>query len=313
MSTTPDVTDTRVLIDWSNATSTDVAATRGNGVLFVANTVKELIIIGNPDLTYTNFSISLVDFAANQELVLCLDNFKFTTNVDGAIKTNGTDNGMILTIDVHGTCSINTSVAGGSIIKGLTNTLNFTGDGQITITAGTGSKGGKGSTPGRSDTGNGGTGGAGQAGGVAISATTVVFSDKLIAEIIGGTGGTGGTGGNSVNKYVGSKNSGGTGGIGGNGGNAIVANTLTISSTAKVSVYGGDGGNGGNGGYRDTRYSNGSLGSGGTGGSGAFAISASTIINGSLYYIKNGSNGSSGSTGGNWHSQDDYYNSSYWN
>lgn len=182
----------------------------------------------------------------------------------------------------------------------------------LIVHGGDGNKGSKGDTPGRSGNGDGGTGGAGQAGGIGISAANIRITDYLTIEIRGGCGGTGGTGGNSVNKYWGSENSGGTGGTGGAGGRAIVSLTLTIDSTAKVSVYGGNGGTGGKGGYRDTRYGNGSLGSGGSGGTGAVAISEDTVIDGQLYYSENGNNGSAGSTGGNWHSQDDYYNSAYW-
>lgn len=276
MSTTPDVTDTRVLIDWSNATSTDVAATRGNGVLSVANTVKELIIIGNPDLTYTNFSISLVDFAANQELVVCFDNFNFTTNVDGAIKTNGTDNGMILTIDVHGTCSINTSVAGGSIIKGFTNTLNFIGDGQITITGGTGGNGADGVTTKKCE--RGASGGNGSTGATTISASKIVVNENVTLIVFGGNGGKGGNGGNGWSALSVGDSQGGHAGAGGNGGDAISANSITINSGCIIAT-GGSGGKGGTGGKGDQYGSDDANGgNGGDGGDGGCSYNSSCII-----------------------------------
>lgn len=296
MSTTPDVTDARVLIDWSNATSTDVAATRGNGVLSVANTVKELIIIGNPDLTYTNFSISLVDFAANQELVVCFDNFNFTTNVDGAIKTNGTDNGMILTIDVHGTCFINTSVAGGSIIKGFTNTLNFTGDGKMTIAGGTGSNGSRGSDKlgSRAE-----TGGSGSNGGVAIQATNIHVNNATLI-VKGGNGGTGGDGGTGTSNFTKGAGHGGHGGKGGNGEIAIASTTIYISGTGKVLATGGNGGNGGIGGEgsgnntTESYYS----GNGGDGGDGAKAYSGQVICDSTQESMFSSGVGGFGARGG---------------
>lgn len=310
----------RVILDWRgesdtnmlNHTRRSVADQRYHNI-DISNGTKEVIFIGNKNQTFTNLGMYICCFADGQELTIRFVNFNFVTNQNTAINVYE-DKGVNLTIDVVGTCSIKTYYSSGSIIGtsgGKFKNLIIAGSGTINMVAGNGQNGTKGSTPGKSDSGNGGVGGSGQAGGTTIYANRVYIRETVVVTVYGGSGGNGGNGGNSVNKYWGSKNAAGNGGSGGVGGCALATESITIDSTATMSLIGGNGGNGGNGGFRDTRYGNGDKGQGGSGASGGAAISTNPIISG-IANITNGTKGSNGAEGGDWHSQDNYSESKYW-
>lgn len=325
MSTTFNAEAERIIIDWANATDTDVASVRGDGVLSVANTVKELILIGNADLTYTNFSILLEGFEKDQELTVRFIDFNYISNVDGAIKTAGTDSGMLLTLEVNGVCSIKTSVMSGTVIKDFANTLTFIGDGEMTIVAGDGTTntnggsaisvarldikmdangklnvvGGKGGNGyngacGASQGTNGGGGAQGASGGSAINVDSLMLYNGIV-EVTGGNGGNGGNGGCCNPDWM-AKEHGGNGGKGGDGGLGVSAITISVEG-GQLTVKGGNGGIGGKAGGVYKNQSNGVAGGTGAGGVAGQGINAECDVVGNLDItsIINGDAGAYGS------------------
>ncbi len=288
ISATPDITDERVIIDWSNAEGTNIGSIRGNSVLSIANIAKEVIIIGNPDLTFTNMSISLNSFAKDQAITLRLVNFKFTSNVSGAITTNSVDQGVELTIDINGICSVASSATSGNAISGFTNIVRFIGDGDITITAGNGASG---------------SGDGGQ-GGIAVNAT------KVVVDMTGNFVAHGGNGGNAYNRPSGDNSGNGSSGRdgykGGNGGSAITSDSFTITN-GNITVIGGNGGRGGDASEGNKSLWSGSKyhgGDGGAGGTGGTAINTSAIIvEKDVTLTATGGNGGNGGTRGGMHEQ----------
>ncbi len=299
IASTPEIKHERAIIDWRTYTGTDVEAARGNAVISIYNVsydTQEVIFIGDPYAVYTKMKIELVGFAENQELIIRFVNFNFTTNQSSAISLLESDLGMILNIDVAGTCSIDTTYSSGNIISGYTNTVKFTGSGNMTIAAGDGSHAFS-------------AGGHGQNGGVAIIADNLIVDMKEggILTIYGGDGGNGRAGnhGNGASSYTDSGEHGQNGGNGGNGGNAILVETYEIITASHTYLYGGDGGDGGDGGNggngvthqgkgptntHDTPGNGGNAGKGGDGGDGGNT--------GLSYDLGNGSSGGDGGDGG---------------
>lgn len=314
ISTTPDIKHERVIIDWRTYTGTDVETERGNAIISIYNVsgdTQEVIFIGDPYATYTNMKIELVGFVENQELTIRFVNFNYTTNQSSAISPSGSDEGVKLTIDVTGTCSINTTCSGGDIITDFDNTVIFTGSGNMTITAGngisgannggnggdgiiatnvyidmnggsldvTGGDGGKGydGNCADHDGNNGESGGNGQMGGTGIIANVIyVSSGNLI--VSGGTGGKGGSGGCcNPNGIWGSDERGGNGGTGGAGGVALSANMLIVEYGTLI-ANGGTGGKGGDLGGVYEGQSGGVAGDYGSGGPGGLAVNSECVI-----------------------------------
>ena len=257
----------------------------------ITNTVRELVLIGDIEKTFTNLCLELVGFADGQELSIYLQDFNFVTNENSAIKL--TDCGNIkLTIVAEGKSSITTSVLGGNVIDIGTSNLEISGTGNLRIAAGNGANGNEGSN--------------GEDGGIAIAANTVTIGQNVSCDVIGGNGGNGGNGtsyskasgtyyyagwyqynssyskddahlGYEYRGYNGSN--GGNGGNGGNAGVAIKANSINILTEKTVNIVGGKGGNGGD---------------GGNGGEGADGATG----NGAAEYRQNVQNGGKGGDGG---------------
>ncbi len=282
MSSTPHTIDGRVIIDWRNEVLTDFAATTGSSLITVKNTSSELVLIGNPDAVYSNLAINFEGFEENQDFTLYLVNFNFITNQSAAIKPVGTDNGMVINIDISGKCSIGTTYASGANISGFTNIVNFTGEGDITMVAGNGTNATS-------------AGGVGKNGGIAIIVENLTVDITGEMYITGGVGGNGANGANGSNGYSysghsdrnatgggangGNGNDGSNGGSAGRGGYAYDVTTITIKN-GNVVATGGKSGNGGNGG------------NGGAGGKGQEAGGWGTTAG-------NGGNGGKGGNGGN--------------
>jgi len=310
ISTTPDIKHERVIIDWRTYTGTDVETERGNAIISIYNVsgdTQEVIFIGDPYATYTNMKIELVGFAENQELTIRFVNFNYTTNQSSAISPSGSDEGIILTIDASGKCSIGSTYSSGNIISAFTNTVNIIGSGNMTIIAGNGYDGSS-------------AGAHGSDGGVGVEAKNVVIDMTGHLTIIGGNGGDGGDGTNGIDGVLtlngGIGGDGGDGGIGGNGGTAILAlGEIKITTKSNIIIKGGNGGNGGDGGDGATGSNGvdadqndgghgrdgGDGGNGGSAGTGGNGVVYTTLINKGniIYYVGNGGDGGDGGNGGN--------------
>ena len=298
---TPWSTKGRMIIDWRgesdtnllNHTNRAVSNNRYNNI-DISNETKEIIFIGDASKVYTNFRMHICSFAQNQKLILRFVNFKFITNESAAIGLYN-DKGVSLTIDFKGGCSIGSSYSGGSIIALPNNSLEITGSGNLTLTAGNGANA---TSPG--DT--------GVNGGIAISAKTLVVNTSGSLHVYGGNGGNGAAGANATTEGA----SGGNGGNGGNGGipvNCTVINAIQFNSCSFVCGNGGNGGAGGAGatgligvmglssGYRD----GGAGGAGGNGGNGGHAGYSSQLITllKQTYIVLDLGIGGDGGAGGN--------------
>ena len=321
---TPWSTTGRVIIDWRNEsdtnmlnhTSRSVSDSRYNNI-DISNSTSEVIFIGDPDKTYTNLRMHICAFASGQKLTIRFVNFNFVSNESTAIGLYA-DEGVNLTIDVAGNCSIGTTYTAGSIL-GLSDSaiqnITFTGDGTMNITAGNGTD----ATT---------AGGHGSDGGTAIIVDNLTINMTGKITVVGGDGGngyigsTGSTGSTGSRRdWVGGKaGNGGTGGTGGTGGNggaggaAIIANKVIVVNGTAV-CEGGDGGDGGKGGTGGTGghggcsnswgTEGGDGGKGGTGGAGgngrygSIAVNCSdvTISSSGSLSQENGANGKVGAAG----------------
>ena len=314
--TTPWSTAGRVVIDWRNETDTNLLNHTNRSVndgrynnLDITGGTEEIVFIGDPNKTYTNFMMHICGFAEGQKLVIRFVDFNFVTNENAAIDLYE-DGGVDLTIEVVGSCSIGSTYAGGSIIGSTDNAiknLTFTGSGTMSITAGNGADG----SAANADGGN---------GGVAVYADMLTVNMDNSLTITGGNGGAGLTGADGAKAGA----DGVDGGNGGNGGAAIVGTVDVKAGT--VEIYGGNGGAGGHGGngkngsassgqcatdYKTSDWckgadggNGGAGGNGGDGGSGASAILTEfdvTAAGNAVVLIKSGagSNGGLGGDGGN--------------
>ena len=289
----------KVIIDWRNETDTNVTnhtdriipesqAGRYNNLDIIGNG-SEIIFIGDPEKTYTNFLIHLCYYSEGNNLTIRFVDFNYVTNGVFAISLWEVT-GLNLTIDVVGTCSIKSSYASGNIIDLDTVDITFVGAGEMTMTAGNGVDGTS-------------AGESGTDGGTAIIANTVkVNMDNKTGtlRVIGGAGGNGYKGTDSTEQgstgwkrtktwqgRAGTGGQGGTGGIGGDGGNGGDAMVGTLYVESGNSYFtggkGGDGAKGGKGGKGGTGGDNtawglksedqgtGHGGKGGTGGKGGDA------------------------------------------
>lgn len=292
--TTPDLnSQKKVIVDWSQEINTDVVSQKRSSDkkickrdenIDISGITEEVIFIGDVAKQFTNLSIHIVNYPKNSKVKITLDNFKFVSNVDGAIKvwtnkTNGIDNGIIFTLETIGDSKISTSWPGGAGLRNFTNQVNFTGKGTLTIVGGKGYYNGN--------------------GGIGVDVNDVIVNIDGTLNIIGGEGGIGTTGSNGAKgsngvgydrnksamymKYLGKNgengNDGGEGGIGKEGGLALSAKVINVLQ-GKVYLTGGKGGTGGTGG------------AGGAGGRGGDSGSVSDTKN------KIGLQGGKGGTGG---------------
>ena len=292
---TPEIKHERAIIDWRNYMGTDVETARGNAVISIYNVsgdTQEVIFIGDPYAVYTKMKIELVGFAEDQELIIRFVNFNYITNQSSAISPSESDDGMILTIEVNGKCSIASTYSGGNIISDFTNTVNLTGSGNMTITAGAGADASSG-------------GANGQDGGMGIKAENVVIDMTGELTVIGGNGGNGAEG--STGSHT---SRAGDGGDGGNGGMAIISQSLSmINSNTKLQIIGGNGGSGGKGGNipdgsdQEGKYDIADAGFGGDGGDGGAPMDISKLKSVDCLELVmkygNGGNGGEGGHGGN--------------
>lgn len=275
----------RVIIDWSGEIDTNLLNHTGRKVndarynnLDIASGTSELIFIGKADQVFRNFRMHLCGFGDGQKMIIRFVNFNFVTNESTAIGLY-LDEGVDLTIDVAGECSITSSYASGSVL-GLSDnkfkSLTFTGSGNMTLKGANGADGAS-------------SGAAGTNGGVAIYAQSVTGNMSGKLDVWGGSGGHGAAGAAGTSYAgktagTGSKGTnggdGGSGGAGGNGASAIVTTDIQINS-GTVTCHSGNGGNGGHGGNGGGGQ-NGGHGSNGDG----------------LFLAANGGDGGTGGKGG---------------
>lgn len=323
---TPWSTSGRVIIDWRNEsdtnmlnhTSRSVSDSRYNNI-DIGNSTSEVIFIGDPDKTYTNLRMHICAFASGQKLTIRFVNFNFISNESTAIGLYA-DEGVDLTIDTAGNCSIGTTYAAGSIL-GLSDSaiqnISFTGSGSMSMTAGNGADGSSAGT-------------AGGNGGVAIYAGQVNMNMTGTLNVTGGAGGNGVAGANGEKgspsysghddrNATGDGADGGDGTDGGDGGNAgkggyaydittLVMNSGTLTATGGNSGNGGNGGNGGaggkgqeSGGWGKTAGDGGDGGDGGNGGN-TYIVAASDgaesiVSNGGTISLVDGAAGTAGKAG----------------
>lgn len=177
----------RVVIDWSKETETNLLNHTGRVVndgifnnIDIGNTTTELTFIGTSEQVFENFRMHICRFVEGQKLTIRFINFNFTTNEACAIGLYE-DEGVDLTIEIVGDCSINSSMSGGSIIGDADlpiKNLTFVGDGNMNITAGHGADGAT-------------AGADGADGGTAVYAETLVINIENSLTITGGNGGNG--------------------------------------------------------------------------------------------------------------------------
>lgn len=180
-------------------------------------------------------------------------------------KSGGMDShvGGTITFDIHGTCSIeSTNQNAPAAICLSKQTVQFTGDGKLTVTG----------ADGANATAAGGDGTDGRCG---LIADQVIVNMTGTLNVYGGNGGNGAKGADrsvwmkasnhpsndndrNVEGYAGQN-----GGSGGNGGDAVQANNVSASVKCNFAFVGGNGGNGAKGGSGgSTQYSWGFLGAG---------------------------------------------------
>ncbi|MBQ3016970.1 MAG: InlB B-repeat-containing protein [Clostridia bacterium] len=292
---TPDLSAKRVIIDWSGVTTLDLssysrAGSTGclnNNIIEIYNTVEEVIFIGNSSKIFENLSLNVRDFASGQILNISFIDFNFHSMVDGALKPTSGECDAILNINVEGKVEIATVAASGSVIgksdAKFTNDINFTGSGEINLTAGNGAE--------DSD------------GGVAIYAKYITLTSGVTVKAYGGAGGAGSEGDEGKDSSWWSATSGDDGNPGGKGGNAIVLSgviddrLLGYSNLTAKGGAGGVGGVGGEGGRNKGWFSTGaSGGDGGAGGAGGIGMIDS--LGTKAYQAGAGGNGGNGGDGG---------------
>ena len=318
------VSYTRILLDWSHESNPDLLAHRSRNTegtnrynnIDVHNSVTEVIFVGGGK-TFQNFRMYLCFFEQGNTLRLTFDSFRFISNEATAI-AEYQSSGYILQLDVRNTCSIETQLAGGSVLSLANATLTVLGSGDLTVRAKDGANG--------SDYGV-----SGQDGGNALLAKMLVLNLNGKLSLFGGDGGNGhvgkdgahgnpnynadgsdrdsvGNGANGGNGQDGSR-----GGDGGNGGLPYNRDVRLILICGDLYAYGGNagsganGGTGGNGGrgqesglWGGTGGNGGNAGAGGDGGNsghvGMTAYGSLTETNGTLH-AQNGSVGSAGKGG----------------
>ena len=286
----------KVIVDWRNsengvvdyAAAVNSSGTRyggGNNNLDIGCEVEEVYFYGNAETVYKNLNIIPCSFNAGDELTLHFIDFNYYTTTWNALRPwyndDVIDDGMILTVDISGDCSIRTESCGYTAVYGFENII-ITGDGNLTIRGSDGISGDNDGKYGTDNIGNltmnmsggftvyGGNGRTrssegtdGGAGGIGIKANNMTILSVGMLTVYGGNGGNGTVGSTGSQGYLGFANYngwqtpsctagvGGNGGNGGNGGDAIsVHGKLSILSVAQKNIYlfGGNGGNGGKGG-----------------------------------------------------------------
>lgn len=255
--------------------------------------VSSITFIGNPKVTYQNFSITLS--ASYTELSLTLIDFKYCAqeNTIGLDASKLSEN-TVLHIKANGNCQ---------------------------IIGGNGSNGSNGTSYNRNKStkkpNSGQPGTAGYTGASAILANNIFINIDINGSLtlIGGNGGNGGTGGNgegSASDGIAQCGHGAVGGNGGKGANALVINRqFKFNSVGSLIVIGGNGGNGGNGGSGGNNQDTGAFdradhggngadgGNGGSGGLGIYIASqVKTEIKDGITIYSTGGNGGIGGNGG---------------
>ena len=291
------------IFDWSGETETDVSAHTGSAsnIIELGSGVDSVSFIGDPEKTYENFGIVLNTDV--REFKISFVDFNFRSNEENAISYSE-NRPYELTIDNAGNSSITSSysgAAGGSIIGNAASPfyyVQFTGNGDLSITAGKGADGI-------------GYGAPGQNGGVGIYAHLVVFPFEGSLTISGGDGGNGANGRNAPSVVV----SDSEGGNGGNGSAAICGSAgdyedgvWAIPDGARIMIRGGNGGKGGTGGqnkWKDDKpdWIGQRGGNGGNGGDPIDGTNAFNIYNNggfnNVIVDLIGGNGGDGGNGGN--------------
>lgn len=292
---TPWSTSGRVIIDWRDEIDTNLLNHTGRVVndgrynnIDIPSSTKEVIFIGKEDMTFTNLRLHLCTFAEGQKLTIRFVSFNFVSNESTAMGLY-LDEGVDLTIDVTGNCSIGTTYAAGSILglpDKIIQNLTFTGDGTLSMTAGNGAN----ATT---------AGAAGGDGGVAVYANRMVMNMSGALNVTGGIGGNGAAGakGSAGNPWysgwddrnsTGDGADGGNGGKGGTGGNTYIV--AASEGTESVTSNGGT--------LNMENGAAGSVGQGGAGGAAGAKGRHSSFRDGQwATWGNDGSDGTAGSTG----------------
>ncbi len=268
---TPESINGKVIIDWRNETDTDLLNHTNRSVnegkynrLEITNRTEEIVFIGDPEKTYTNFIMRICGFAEGQKLIIRFVDFNFAANESTAIALEE-DSGIDLTVEVNGTCSIESTGSPGSIFgtaEAPIKYLTFIGDGSMDVRAG------KQATPTT-------YGEDGVEGCAAVYADELNFNHSGTLVIKGGTGSDGAQGvtgehGTTNDNETWYKNvhgvldaviqelhyfyaaypggTGGVGGTGGIGGRPIEYTIFNYEGNGSIMLYFGDGGDGGQGG-----------------------------------------------------------------
>ncbi len=324
---------TRVALDFSSVSADAVfTANESADNWFDICSVTDLYLVGHPNAVYT-IELLLTDYAEGAEMTIHLDNF----NMKGTLlpsnyntetnKWQNSDQGMKLTINVSGNCSI-TARANSTPIESFED-VTFIGNGNFTAK---GCDGTNASSGGQS-------GGDGRTA-INIGRLTVDMPDGSFTAI-GGNGGNGAQGKKGVSgktndeydfvedvhhwftghiqtirryrqAYAGEK--GGKGGKGGDGGLPVILSEINAVSGQIYFIYGdggngGKGGDGGDGGKGHDYYGEvsgvsfltcydpgqgGNAGNGGDGGNAGHSVTKSYNFDSDLIEIVTGSNGKAG-------------------
>lgn len=261
-----------------------------NTVYTVSSDLERIFFIGDPNKTYTNFSI--IVSASGEKVELNLIDFKYSAQ-SGKIGLDASNlsNNSVLVINAKG----NSEIKDGNGTTGSDGvSYNLNASSNSARHGGSGTNGGNGKQ--------------------AIICNNVEINININGslKLIGGNGAKGGNGGNgegSAGSDEAQCGHGGNGGNGGSGGNAIeIKYKLVLNSSGNFSALGGngaDGGNAGSGGNNgDTGFFDradhaGNGGNGGNAGSGGAGIYIHSNVN--IEVIKSNTifaTGGSGGTGG---------------
>jgi hypothetical protein len=249
-----DLTSPYVIIDWRGETSNrSFRMTTGSNVV-------EVVFLGDKGRIYNNITTIIPHYApeghhqiwefVNFNCEIAASNYLYECN------------NFTLEIKSTGDCSLTTSMPRVPIFNMPGVSLVFTGNGNITVRGGNGTKGADGASVDIDGKNNyskePGTGENGTDGSPAIVNTYVTIACDGTVTLIGGHGGRGGNGG----QVKGESNSdgyadlpaGGNEGNGGNGGMPIDLSLLNIIKCGKLQLKYGDGGNGGDGAMGGNAY-----------------------------------------------------------
>ena len=280
-----------LMLDFRKQSITDINCT------YTTETgTEEVFFVGNPSITYTNFSIIIA--ATTDDITITFQNFNYVGKADvPAFDASNLSNKSQLRIRAKG----NSSITGASGKNGNKVTSYDRNSNEKHTKAKDGENGLDGTN-----------------GQIALVANNILFeiAKNGSLSLIGGNGGNGSNGGNgqgSRNDGIAQAGHGGNGGNGGNGADALRVNyQLAVQGEGVLYISGGRGGNGGNAGSGgnnldkgvfDRADNGGHGGNGGPGGNGGVGINIANVnSSGEEHYFSSvsvkGGNGGAGGDGG---------------